>query len=158
MTQWTVFVTIAAATFTWAVAEWQRSRTFWTIGAVLATIHSAAALEVFHGWSHDAALVATARQTLAVTGIDWGGGLYFNYAFVVVWLVDVLWWWIAPRSYESRLPAIGALVRGFLFVMFLNGAVIFADGWMRVLGVLSVGLVSITWLKSYFRPARLARP
>jgi hypothetical protein len=159
MTQWiVVFGTIAAATSAWALAEWRRSRMLWTIGAVLATIHSAAAFKVFHGWSHDAALVATARQTLAVTGIDWGGGLYFNYAFVGVWLADALWWWIAPRSHESRPPVIGAVVRGFLFFMFLNGAVIFADGWMRVLGILSVGLVSIAWLKSYFMPARLARP
>jgi hypothetical protein len=158
MTQLAVFGTIAASTMAWALAEWRRSRTLWAIGAILATIHSAAAFEVFYGWSHDAAVVATAHQTRAVFGVDWGGGLYFNYAFLVVWLADALWWWIVPRRYDSRPPVIGAVVRSFLFFMFLNGAVIFADGWMRVLGILSVTIVSIAWLKSYFMPALLLRP
>lgn len=157
MTQWTVFGTIAAATVAWALAEWRRSRVLWSVGAVLATIHSAAAFKVFHAWSHDAAALATARQTLAVTGIDWGGGLYFNYAFLAVWLSDALWWWIAPRAYESRPAAISAVVHGFVFFMFLNGAVVFADGWMRVLGILSVGIVSIAWLKRSFTPPPPAR-
>ena len=146
-----VFGTIAGATLAWAVAEQLRSRLLWTIGAALAVTHSAAAFAVFHGWSHRAAAAATARQTADVTGVSWGGGIFFNYAFLIVWGADAIWWWASPRGYEARPRAFDALVRGFLFFMFLNGAVVFADGWMRLLGVIAVGLVSITWSTRFFR-------
>ena len=90
-----VFGTIAASLAAWAAAEFLHSRAFWTVGSALATAHSAAAFAVFHDWSHDRALIATALQTAAVTGLDWGGGLFFNYAFLLVWGADVMWWWIA---------------------------------------------------------------
>jgi hypothetical protein len=36
-------------------------------------------------------------------------------------------------------------VRGFIFFIIVNGAVIFADGWARVLGAASVMLVVASW-------------
>jgi hypothetical protein len=113
--------------------------------------HSVAAFAVFHGWSHRAAVAATARQTAAVTGLAWGGGIFFNYAFLVVWVADVLWWWISPPSYDDRPRALDGSVRSFLFFMFFNGAIVFADGGMRLLGVAAVAVVSITWLTRLFR-------
>jgi hypothetical protein len=78
---------IAAATIAWAAAEWLRwrqparghgARAFWTAGATLLVVHSLAVFHYIHGWSQDAALEHTARQTAALTGFDWGGGLCIN--------------------------------------------------------------------------------
>jgi hypothetical protein len=157
VTELAVFGTIAGATLAWAAAECLRSRVMWTMGALLATTHSAAAFGVFHGWSHRAAVVATAQQTAALTGVSWGGGIFFNYAFIAIWLADAIWWWLSPGTYRARSRTIDIVVRGFLFFMFFNGAIVFADGWMRVLGIAAVGVVGLTWLIRFSRspvPAR----
>lgn len=152
-----VFGSIAGAASAWAGAELLRSRLLWSAGAVLMSIHAVAAFAIFYGWSHDAAVAATARQTAELTGLAWGGGVFFNYALLAVWMGDAAWWWGAPRGYAARPRAIDAAVRGFVFFMFVNGAVIFADGWMRLLGGLAVGAVSMTWCIRWWTPARPAR-
>jgi hypothetical protein len=152
-----VFGTIAGSVAAWAAAEWLHSRALWTVGAALAVSHSAAAFAAFHDWSHERAMIATAQQTAALTGLDWGGGLFFNYAFLLVWVADVSWWWIARRSYDERPRAIDVGIRGFLFFMFVNGAIVFADGVMRVIGIVAVAIVSVSWLMRSFAqivPAR----
>jgi hypothetical protein len=133
-----VFYTIAAAVLCWALGEALASRTFWTAGALLALIHSVAALLVFYGGSHEIARIETTRQTAALTGVAFSGGIYFNYLFLVVWLGDAAWWWVAPASYRSRPRALALAVRAFLFFIIVNGAVVFADGLARLVGVLAV--------------------
>ena len=153
-----VFVTIAGAIVCWAVAEWWRarvprwSRLWWTAGALFMLIHSIAAFGLFYQWRHDVALVATARQTAAMTGIASGAGLYVNYALLAVWLLDAGWWWTAPASYRSRARAIEWGIHGFLFFMFVNGAVVFADGWMRLLGIAAVAVAGVAWWIRPYRP------
>ena len=70
--------------------------------------------------------------------------MFFNYAFLVVW-PDAAWWWLSPASHETRTTGVSAAIHGFLFFMFVNGAVVFADGWMRVIGIIAVGTVSLAW-------------
>jgi len=152
-----VFGTIAVATIAWALGTSLPSRGWWTIGAAAALIHVAAAFHVFHHWSHQSAVLATAKQTGAVIGIFRGEGVFFNYAFLVVWLADAAWWWLAPSSHEARSVRVTAAVHGFLFFMFVNGAIVFADGWMRVIGMIAVGIVSMTWsMKLFARKAGAA--
>jgi hypothetical protein len=146
-----VFGTIAGATVAWAAGEVTRSRWAWSTGAVLAAVHSAAALAAFHDWSHRAAVASTASQTAAVLGFSWGVGIYFNYLFLLIWTADAAWWLAAPAAYARRSRVLDRIVRGYLYFMFLNGAVVFADGWMRVLGAASVGIVSGSWLIKSFR-------
>ena len=133
-----VFVTVAAAVVCWAGAEAFRSRTLWTAGAMLMVVHAAVAFGVFYGWSHAVAREATMRQTAALTGLEFAGGIYVNYVFAGVWLGDATWWWVSPRSYATRGRWVSAAIRGFIFFIILNGAVVFADGWARVLGVAAV--------------------
>ena len=45
---------------------------------------------------------------------------------------------------------LSASIHGFLFFMFVNGAIVFADGWMRLLGIVAVGAVSIAWSTKLF--------
>jgi hypothetical protein len=155
-----VFVTIAIAIAAWAAAECLRvarrpalARVAWTAGAAAMIVHSLAAFAVFYGWDHETAVALTARQTAALTGIAWGGGLYVNYALLAIWSADAIWAWVSPVSYAQRPAALDIAVRGFLYFMFVNGAIVFADGWMRALGMLAVGLVTAAWLIKRYKPA-----
>jgi hypothetical protein len=122
--------------------------TWWAFsaGALLCVVHVTIAMATRYGWSHEAALVATARQTSAVYGLNWGGGLYVNYVFVAVWLHEV-WRWRRGPSGAGRAPFAAWTTRAFFFVIILNGAVIFAGGARRLVG----GLI-VLWLLWIWRP------
>ena len=128
-------------------APWARSASL--IGLLLASAHFLLAFHVRHDWSHASAVRETARQTADVYGLDWGGGVYVNYAFLGVWALD-LWRWRAtarPGTPRSRFPT--WLVRAFYFLVILNGAVIFPGGWRRWAGV-----ALVTWLAAAWWPQR----
>ena len=148
-----VFVTIAASIACWAAAECLRSRLLWTVGAALMLVHSLTAFAAFYEWSHQVALAATARQTEAVTGVASGWGLFVNYALLLVWIADAIWWWVSPSSYERRPASVAGFVHGFLVFMFVNGAIVFADGWMRVAGIVAVTAVVMSWSIRHFKRA-----
>jgi hypothetical protein len=125
-------------------APWMRP--LWTLGCLLALVHVACAFHFLHGWSHEAAYQETARQTGEQIGIAYGGGLWWNYAFLGVWLVDVLWWWAAPARYLKRPLWLGGLIQGFLGFMAFNGTVVFAVGWTRWAGIASCLGLLLGWL------------
>lgn len=154
--------TIAAAIVCYAAAEWLRfrrplawraARLAWTAGAALVVLHSAAAFHVRHAWSHQHALASTASQTAAVTGLDWGGGLYANYAFIAVWVADAAWWWRSPSGYAARPPAVTNVLAVWFLFMFANGGIVFARGPVRWLGAACVGVAAWAW---YFRTSGAA--
>jgi hypothetical protein len=126
------------ATARWA---WPASAT----GVTIAIAHVIIAMGARHGWSHDAALAATARQTRAVYGVDWGGGLFVNYAFVSVWIVELWLWRRAPAGHVSRPDAVTWLVRGFFFVVIVNAAIVFAGGLRRIAGAIIVLSLVVSW-------------
>jgi hypothetical protein len=117
------------------------ARWFWTAGALLLVAHTAAAFELRHGWSHAAALAETARRSSDMTGFASGSGLYLNYLLVVLWVADAAWWWIDPRGYLHRPRKIERTVYGFFLFMFVNGAVVFASGQMRIAGAAAIAAV-----------------
>lgn len=121
----------------WALAAF-------SAGLVLALVHTAISFDIVHAWSHDDAVLHTALQTEAVYGIAVGSGIYVNYVFFATWLADAIWWARAADGYE-RPRAVTWILRAFYFVMILNGAVIFAVGWRRLLGVAMVGALLIAW-------------
>jgi hypothetical protein len=141
---------IAAATISWAAAEWlrwrqparsQAARAFWTAGAGLLVVHTLAVFHYIHGWSQNAALEHTARQTAALTGLDWGGGLYVNYAFVALWVIDAFVWWRRPAAYERRTPLAQDMLLSIFLFMFVNAGIVFAHGPARWLGIATVAAV-----------------
>jgi hypothetical protein len=143
------------ATAAWAIGEalMRRSpgadrlaRSFWTIGIALALIHVLLAFQLVYAWSHDAAVAATVQQSVDRVGWGWRGGIYVNYVFLMAWLADVCWWWLAPGWHASRSMRIET-ARLLLFTfMFLNGAVVFASGTARLAGIASVAIVLIAEL------------
>jgi hypothetical protein len=66
--------------------------------------------------------------------------------FLAVWLGDVCWWWLAPESHASRSPRLETARLALFAFMFFNGAVIFASGAGRLVGIASMGIVLLASL------------
>jgi hypothetical protein len=104
-------------------------------------MHVVMAFQLVYSWSHEAAVAATVRQTVERFGQGWRGAIYANHIFLTVWLADVCWWWLSPASHASRTLRI-EIPRLVLFAfMFLNGAVVFASGIGRLVGIASLAVV-----------------
>ena len=160
-----VRVTIVLSTALWAAVEALRLlrpmlggslRGLWTAAVILAIAHAAMAFHVVYDWSHDTALAATARQTAQHTGLTWGGGLYVNYLFLTLWAADALWWWRSPASYLSRDPRLERARLALFTFMFVNGAIVFAAGVARAVGIIAVGSVCAAWMIGERRSVRHA--
>lgn len=125
----------------------RQARALWTLGCLFFLAHVFCAFALFHHWSHAEAYRETERQTAALTGWHWGGGIYFNYLFATVWLSDVLWWWLAPHSFDRRPMWLSATWHGFFFFMVFNGTIVFGHGPVRVLGVLICLILATLWMR-----------
>lgn len=112
-------------------------RWLWTIGFLALMAHVAFAFHSFHSWSHGQAFAHTATQTEAVTGIHWGGGLYFNYAFTLFWGIDVIASWRRAAIAHPPSSVYFWIVHGVFSFMVFNATVVFGPpGWRWVgLGV-----------------------
>jgi hypothetical protein len=149
--------TMIVATIAWALGEvlMRRSptsdrvaRAIWTLGIGLALAHVALAFQLVYAWNHEAAVAATVQQAVDRLGWGWRGGIYVNYGFLALWLADVCWWWIAPHSHSARSMRT-EMTRFALFTfMFVNGAVVFASGAGRLIGIASVAMAVLAKLES----------
>lgn len=110
-------------------------RGLWTAGCVAFVAHVAAAFQYEHHWSNTAAIRSTAEQTKALMGWAFGEGLYFSYLFMLLWMLDVVWYWVSPRTYEARSRWIQVGLHCYLFFIAFNGAVIFESGVTRSVGI-----------------------
>ncbi len=119
----------------WLIHRDRPARISWTVACAFYLIHVAAAFQFYHGWSHAAAYQHTADQTARVIGMSWGGGLYFNYVFTILWIADVVWWWRGLANYRDRPAWITATIQWFFAFMFFNATVVFASGFVRWFGV-----------------------
>jgi hypothetical protein len=123
------------------------TRLVWTIGGVALVAHFVCAFNFYHAWSHESAYVDTARQTAEVFKINWGGGLFINYALVLVWVADVTWWWFAGVSSYRRRPRLLTLIwHGFLIFIIFNATVVFKDGLTRWVGLLVCLSLCVSWV------------
>jgi len=120
------------------------ARLAWTAGCLCYLAHVYGAFQYIHGWSHAAAYAETARQTGELFSLNWGGGLYFNSLFTVVWPADVIWWWRGIGRYSKRPRWATAAVHGFLAFLFFNATVVFAQGLARWMGIAATPM--LLWL------------
>jgi hypothetical protein len=118
----------------------------WTFGCVSVLIHVVCAFHYYHNWSHAAAYRETARQTLEVTGFDWGGGLFINYALVAGWIIDVVWWRRGLDAYRNRPAWLSATWHGFLIFIIFNATVVFKTGPLRWIGLGLCLWMAFLWL------------
>jgi hypothetical protein len=147
LTRWTVRVAVILYVVSLASRRHLPtiSRFSWTAGCLAYLLHVLAAFHYYHQWSHDAAYESTQRQTAEIAGLDWGGGLYVNYAFTLVWLLDVIWWWLAPERYLKRPRWIDWGVQLFLGFVVFNATVVFASGFSRWFGIGACGVLAVEW-------------
>ena len=122
------------------VARWLNA-----LGLAAFLAHVGCAFHFHHRWSHAAASADTARQTAEFSGWYWGGGLYLNYLFGLVWLGEFIWAAVSQTTHAQRRRYIGWLVRTYFMFMIFNGAVVFAKCPMRWYGLLLLGLLVLGW-------------
>jgi hypothetical protein len=120
----------------------------WGLGALLCAVHMLLAMGIRHGWSHQSAIEATAAQTRAVYGLNWGGGVYVNYAFLSLWMAELIWWRASPVTYLSKPSSATWSLRSFYLIVLINAAVVFASGFRAAAGLLLIA--SLLWI---WRPA-----
>lgn len=122
-------------------------RAAWTIGCAALIVHFVCAFQFYHSWSHESAYVDTARQTAEVFRVNWGGGLFINYAVASLWLADVAWWWFAGLSaYRRRAWLITLIWHSFLIFIIFNATVVFKDGLTRWIGLLVCLTLCLSWV------------
>lgn len=129
---------------------WDRfARASWTVGCAALLAHVACAFHFKHGWSHAAAYRDTARQTSEVFRIDWGGGLYVNYALAALWVADVGWWWGRGLvAYRRRAWPLTAAWHAFLLFVVFNATVVFGEGFVRWAGLCLCVALGLAWLNA----------
>jgi hypothetical protein len=110
-------------------------RGLWTLGCLLLWAHVACAFSFYHHWSHDDAYLRTARETANTVGINWGGGIYFNYLFLILWAFHVAWWWSSPASYRARSRVYAVWLDVYLAFIAFNATVVFGHGAVRYFGI-----------------------
>jgi hypothetical protein len=126
-------------------------RWLWTTAFVLFAIHVAAAFHFVHGWSHQTALEATAKETFEKMGFSFGAGIYFNYLFLLVWATDLVWIWRATGLSTKSQQMLFYAGRAYMLFIAFNGVVVFKSGWMRFLGILATVLLMALWWRGLRR-------
>ena len=113
-------------------------------GLLLCAAHIGIAMGGVHGWNHTNAIAATALQTESVFGWRWGGGVFVNYLFVIIWTLEAWWRTRTPRAFSGSGVARWVL-RTFYAVVVFNAAVVFARGSMRAAGAVLVAGLLLAW-------------
>jgi len=115
--------------------DWKAVRAIWVLGCLFALLHGFAVFGYVMHWSHQAALEDTMQRTRQLMGVPFGGGVYFNYAFWVIWTIDATWWCGWPDRYLRRSRSWDFLVIGYLWFIAFNATVVFESGVIRWLGL-----------------------
>jgi len=115
---------------------WRSVRAAWVAGCLFAVLHVVAVFAYVMDWNHQAAVNDTARKTQQLIGVSFGGGVYFNYAFLLVWVFDAGWWCVWPAYYRRRAWLWDVSLIGYLWFIAFNATVIFESGITRWLGLL----------------------
>ena len=153
LTRTTIWISILSYALGYAIFATTRRydqwvRVVWTIGCLALLAHFAAAFNYYHAWSQASAYSETARQTAEVIRINWGGGLFINYAVALFWIVDVGWWWLAGvNSYRRRAWLVTTIWHGFLIFIIFNATVVFKSGLTRWIGLLICLSLCWNWIQ-----------
>ena len=136
--------------------RWQRYT--WTLGCLVFLVHVAAAFHFQHQWSHQLAMQHTAEEAKRVFGWAFGEGIYFSYAFTLFWFLDVVWMWFNAKGRRQRARWIPVALHVFLLTIAINGAIIFATGPVRWVGLLMLGLLGYCWFSGRSDHGQIPQP
>ena len=140
---------ISSATHAGTLAKWS-----YCIGCAAFLVHVISAFHHSYQWSHQNAWLQTAIETEELTGHRSGHGIYLNYAFAAVWILDSVSWLRRGSATIHRHRSFGIALHSFFLFMIINGGIVFADGFSRHLT--SMLLLSLIAALAYrtIRPRR----
>jgi len=123
------------------------ARWAWTLGCAVYLAHVVFAFRFLHHWSHAAAVEHAARRTFEVVGFEFGGGIYVNYAFTLLWVADVALWWRRSQTKTAASAPYYWLVQAIFAFMMFNATVVFGPAfWKWVAGLALVAIVALRLL------------
>jgi len=114
-------------------------RLAWTAGAVLCVVHVITAMAGFHDFSHAESVRHTAEVTRRVVGVNWGGGVYVNYFFTLLWCVDAIQQWRRPQRCTP------IWIHVFMAFIVFNATFVFGPIWWRYTTVPIVLMLAVAW-------------
>jgi hypothetical protein len=129
------------------------SRAVWTLGCGLFVLHVASAFQFKHHWQHVDAFKTTAQRTEEMLGVRFGEGIYFSYLFLVLWIADVAWQWLAAEHYRRHSRTVSLVLAYMAFIAF-NGAVVFEGGPTRWVGIAFSLVLAIAFVFTRLIPSR----
>lgn len=135
------------------IAKW-----VWGAGCDFNFLHIIASFHFTHNWSHAAAIEHVAEQSKAIAGTPFGAGIWFNYVFTALWIIDASWLCWKPESYAKRANWVTWLVQGFLFFMVVNAAVVFAPNVVRWPSAIACAALVYLWFTNPERGRKQAAP
>ena len=134
--RWTIRITLALyglllarQIMGWRAGE-RLARWCWTLGFAALVGHFLTAYGQM-GWSHAAVVAHTARETEQVLGWRFSGGVWGNYLFALLWGLETVRQWTRRGRLTGTSRWIFCLY-GYLLVVVVNGAIVFAMGPIRV--------------------------
>lgn len=120
----------------------RRSNLMYALGAAVMGVHILLAYAISHQFSHAAALEHTADETHRVVGLRFAAGLYVNFVFLFIYVVDAYWRWKCGTSPLHRTPkSLAFTVDGFLIAIVLMATIVFEGGWIRYAMLLAIAVV-----------------
>ncbi len=115
-------------------------RILWRSGCLFALIHVFCAFQFIHHWDHQAAVKHTIVETLRVTGLRFEYGIYFNYLFLLIWLVDCIL--ETPGVWWSR------FVHGYMLMIIISATIVFEDGPIRYVTLMVMALLAMLYYRT----------
>lgn len=124
------------------------ARLCWMVGCAFFLAHVVAAFHFYHQWSHTIAMEDTRRETLERTGLNFRGGLYFNYLFAVMWLIDCTGWLIGRNCFSERNKIWFIALHTFFLFMIFNATVVFGRDWAQPAGaIVCLAALMALWMQ-----------
>ena len=136
-TIWLALLCYATTTALQTRVAWrsaQFTRVVWLMGCCFFLVHVAAAFHFYHHWNHALAEDHTRIETVRLTGLDSGRGIYFNYLLGLIWLADCAAWPLRGRHLHESHPKWHIALHAFFLFMIFNATVVFGHGWARPAG------------------------
>ena len=137
----TSVVCYVVALWRWVCVPVSPDRTysrFWLAAWLLCVLHVFCAFHFRHHWNHAAAIEHTAQMTERVVGLYWGGGLYINYIFLILWGISAVF----TSGFGVILPTgIDRSLHAFTAFMMFNATAVFGPVWWWIPAFLAVTTV-----------------